>query len=489
MNLSKSKYCNGIQCKKMLWLDKYKSDVKEDVDNSAIMDNGNDVHEVARKLFGDDINIQFNDNLNVMIEDTKEALKCDKAVITEASFAYKNNFCSVDILVKDGNFYDIYEVKSSTHLKDVFKTDLSYQVYVLTKLGYNVRKSFVVIINSNYEYHDHLELDKLFIKIDLTEEMIDKQKYIEDNIKGINDYVDDSKEKKSVISINCFEPYKCPYFKYCTRNIESPNVFDIRSLSNKKKIELYNSGFKNYKELLKSNINDKYKMQIEYDLNNKQDYIDKNKIKEFLDTLSYPLYFLDFETFQMSIPKYEGVKPYMQVPFQYSLHYYDKNGVLKHKEFLGDSNTDPRRSLAERLVKDIKKNTCILAYNMSFEKNVIKNLASLYPDLKADLDNIYNNIKDLMIPFKNRYYYNKDMQGSYSIKYVLPALFKDDPTLDYHNLDLVHNGSEAMNIFADLSSYSIDEQKKIRKSLLEYCCLDTYAMVKIYDYLNDIVKE
>ena len=230
MNLSKSKYCNGIQCKKMLWLDKYKSNVKEDIDNSAIMDNGNDVHEVARKLFGDDINIKFNENLNVMIEDTKEALKNDKAIITEASFAYKSNFCSVDILVKDGNDYDIYEVKSSTHLKDVFKTDLSYQVYVLTKLGYNVRRSSVVIINSSYEYHDHLELDKLFTKIDLTEEMIDKQKYIEDNIKSINDYVDDSDEKESVISINCFEPYKCPYFKYCTRNIESPNVFDIRSL-------------------------------------------------------------------------------------------------------------------------------------------------------------------------------------------------------------------------------------------------------------------
>lgn len=489
MNLSKSKYCNGIQCKKMLWLDKYKCDVKEDIDNSAIMDNGNDVHEVARKLFGDDINIKFNKNLNVMIEDTKEALKYDKVVITEASFAYKNNFCSVDILVKDGNDYDIYEVKSSTHLKEVFKTDLSYQVYVLTKLGYNVRRSSVVIINSSYEYHDHVELDKLFTKIDLTEEMIDKQKYIEDNIKSINDYVDDCDEKESVISINCFEPYKCPYFKYCTRNIDNPNVFDIRSLSNKKKIELYNSGLKSYKDLLKSNINDKYKMQIDFELNNKEDYIDKEKIKEFLNTLSYPLYFLDFETFQMSIPKYEGVRPYMQVPFQYSLHYYDKNGVLKHKEFLGDSNIDPRRSLAERLVKDIKKDTCVLAYNMSFEKNVIKNLASLYPDLKADLDNIYNNIKDLMIPFKNRYYYNKDMQGSYSIKYVLPALFKDDPSLDYHNLDIVHNGSEAMNIFANLSSYSTDEQKKIRKSLLEYCCLDTYAMVKIYDYLNDIVKE
>ena len=112
MKLSKSKYCNGIQCKKMLWLDKYKKKYKEDLGNDSVLDNGNEVHEIARKLFGKDINIEFNDNLNEMIKDTKIALNNKTAIITEASFVYQDNFCSVDILKKNNDEYEMYEVKS-----------------------------------------------------------------------------------------------------------------------------------------------------------------------------------------------------------------------------------------------------------------------------------------------------------------------------------------------------------------------------------------
>ena len=488
MKLSKSKYCNGIQCKKMLWLDKYRSNYKEEIDNSRVLDNGNDVHEVARKLFGEDINIKFNENLNNMIIDTKKTLKNDKCVITEASFVYKDNFCSVDILKKDGNNYEMFEVKSSTHLKDIFINDLSYQYYVLTKLGYNVVKAYVVILDSSYIRNGNLELDKLFKKIDCTDKVIELQGIVQNNIDDINKYMNKVDEPNDDIGNYCFEPYKCPFFNYCTRYIEKPNVFDIRLMSNNKKIELYKKNMYSYKDLLNENIHDKYKQQIEFELYNKKEYINKKKIKDFLDKLSYPIYFLDFETFQMSIPKYDGVKPYMQIPFQYSLHYYEMSGKLNHKEFLAEADVDPRRKLAEQLVKDIPNDTCVLAYNMSFEKTVIKNLATLYPDLSDSLMNIYNNIRDLMIPFKNRDYYTKDMHGSYSIKYVLPALFTNDPNLDYHNLDLVHNGSEAMDIYAHLGEYSKEEQLKIRDSLLKYCYLDTYAMVKIYDKLKEVVN-
>ena len=191
----------------------------------------------------------------------------------------------------------------------------------------------------------------------------------------------------------------------------------------------------------------------------------------------------------MAIPEYDGISPYDQVPFQYSLHYYEKEGAeLKHKEFLAPASVDPRRKLAESLVKDIPKDVCVLAYNMSFEKNVIKKLANLYPDLNSHLMNIHSNINDLMIPFKNRDYYTKDMHGSYSIKYVLPALFPNDPDLDYQKLDLIHNGSEAMDSYANLSKMSKEVQKKVRNNLLKYCYLDTYAMVKIYDKLKEAIK-
>ena len=132
-------------------------------------------------------------------------------------------------------------------------------------------------------------------------------------------------------------------------------------------------------------------------------------------------------------------------------------------------------------------NVCTLAYNMSFEKTVIKNLATLYPDLKDHLMNIHDNMKDLMIPFKNRDYYTKEMHGSFSIKYVLPALFPNDPSLDYHNLDLIHNGSEAMNEFANMGKLKKEDQEYLRERLLRYCELDTYAMVKIWEKLKEIV--
>ena len=180
----------------------------------------------------------------------------------------------------------------------------------------------------------------------------------------------------------------------------------------------------------------------------------------------------------------------MQIPFQYSLHYIEKeNGKLEHKEFLAEALKDPRRALAEQLVQDIPRDVTVLAYNMSFEKTVIKQLAYLFSDLSDHLMNIHDHICDLMIPFFKRSYYTKEMQGSYSIKYVLPALFPNDPSLDYHHLELIHNGSEAMNAFARLGELSLEEQQQVRKNLLIYCQLDTYAMVKIWEVLKDIVLE
>lgn len=207
-----------------------------------------------------------------------------------------------------------------------------------------------------------------------------------------------------------------------------------------------------------------------------------------MKNLYYSLYFLDFETFQQPIPKYDGIRPYMQIPFQYSLHYIEnENEELKHKEFLAEVGIDPRRKLAEKLVNYIPRNACVLAYNMQFEKMVIKNLAELYEDLREDLLIIHNNIKDLMIPFVDRMYYCKEMQGSYSIKYVLPALFLDNPELGYHNLPLVHNGGEAMSVFATLDQKTKEEQEEIRQGLFVYCKLDTYAMVKIWEKLNEVI--
>ncbi len=139
-------------------------------------------------------------------------------------------------------------------------------------------------------------------------------------------------------------------------------------------------------------------------------------------------------------------------------------------------------------MQDIPKGACSLAYNMSFEKTVIRWLAEMYPDLADRLMDIHDNLHDLMVPFREQSYYSTAMQGSYSIKYVLPALYPDDPELDYHNLDGVHNGGEASAAFAEMSSYPPEKRELLRASLLKYCELDTYAMVKVLRRLREAVR-
>lgn len=485
-NISKSLYCNYVQCKKMIWLNKYKKEEYVETKNDSVMENGNEVGDLARSYFGNYSLVKYNDVLIKMIMETKEYLKQKKKIICEASFKFDNLFSSIDILKVDDDGVSIYEVKSSTEVKDIYKDDASFQAYILRKLGYKVKSVNIMYLNSDYVLKDKLDLTKLFNIENITDLSIKKEKEIEENVNEINAILDSEEEVNEDIDVHCFKPYDCPFFKYCSRHLKENNVFEVRGLNINKKIELYKKGIIDYKDLLNEKLNKNYLEQIDFRINNREPKINKEKIKEFLETLKFPIYFLDFETYQDAIPKYEGQRVYGKVPFQYSLHYYDKDNNLKHKEFLSKEDIDPRRSLAEQLVKDIPKDVCVLAYNMSFEKTVIKNLAELYNDLSEDLLKINENIKDLMVPFKNRDYYVKEMDGSYSIKYVLPALFKDEPSLNYHNLDLVHNGSEAMDTFKKLGSYSKEEREKVRESLLKYCELDTYAMVKIYERLKEI---
>ncbi|EGH4926774.1 DUF2779 domain-containing protein, partial [Campylobacter jejuni] len=234
-----------------------------------------------------------------------------------------------------------------------------------------------------------------------------------------------------------------------------------------------------------SNFNENQQIQIKASLN-KEIYINKDNIKKFLDTLNYPIYHLDFETFMQAVPEFKGIKPYMQIPFQYSLHI-DHKDKLEHKEFLSECGVDPRYELAKKLINNIPKDVCVLAYNASFEKGVIRNLAITYPELSEYLLNIEKNIKDLMLPFQNKDYYHYKMQGSYSIKKVLPALIPDMEKA-YKDLELIHNGNEAMQSFELMQNMDQNTQVKYRKALLEYCKLDTLAMVKILKHLEEITK-
>lgn len=496
-NFSKSKYCGLWQCPKIAWLRKYKPE-EITVDGSVLarMEAGNIVGDLAMGLFGDFVEVTAYDgekiDLSKMIENTKTEMAKGTAVICEASFDFNGLYCAVDILKKEGDGWAIYEVKSSTHEdKQVYPADVAYQKYVLESCGVNVTGTYLVCINNEYVFDGTLDIHQLFKIADISEGVFFESANIKTNLNVAELILKSEYEPPIDLSTACNNPYRCNFWKYCSKHIPSPSVFDLYKLPFKKKIDYYKKGIFRYEDLINDSkiTNEKQIRQMSFHLKEQGTHIDKAGISEFLDTLSYPIYFLDFETIQPVIPEFIGTKPYAQIPFQYSLHYIEKEGgELKHKEFLAESGTDPRRALAERLCEDIPLNVCVTAYNKGFECTRIKELAETFPDLADHLLNIASNIKDLLVPFQSGYYYNKAMGGSFSIKSVLPAIFPDDPELNYKNLEQIHNGGEAMSIFPKIKDMPKEEQETTRKNLLKYCELDTYAMVKVWEELKRVVE-
>jgi len=493
-SLSKSLYIRGLQCLKSLWLKKYKSEIltPPDEQSLAIFTIGDEVGKLAYHLFPNGKKVSFKGTtFDEKIALTKQWIDKGIDTIYEATFKFDGILVMVDILhINDDGSVEIYEVKSSTEVKEVHLHDVSIQYYVLSGLSYNIVQASVIHIDNSYVRGDELEIEKLFSIVDVIDEVKILQPEIPDHLKMFQNILSDKKNEPDVdIGKQCDDPYECDAKDYCWRHVPEYSIFDISRLTKDKKFSLYDEGILTFEQI--EDIEDfstAQQIQIVSELEQKV-MMDTELIREFLDGLKRPLYYLDFETFQQAIPEWKGVKPYMQIPFQYSLHIEYENGELEHKEFLAKEGADPRYTLAKRLVNDIPDDVMVIAYNMGFEKGVIKKLAETYPEFSEHLMQIHQNMVDLMVPFQKKAYYVPSMRGSYSIKYVLPALVPEMAQA-YTELEDVHNGGEAMLVYAKLATIDDkDEIERQRESLLRYCELDTLAMVKILEKLREIVTK
>ena len=395
MALSKSLYIRGLQCEKSLWLKKKRPEVLQAPDDSAqaVFDTGTSVGELACELFSGGERIEYTSDFNAQMAKTKELVERGTKVIYEATFCFDGILVMVDILriCEDGLI--INEVKSSTSVKEVYIDDASIQYYVISSLGYKVSGVNIIHIDSSYVRGEKLELEKLFHIEDVTEQIVQKQAQIPQILNKFDEILSKDAEPDIDIGPHCSDPYHCDAWEYCwceQRGIPEYSVFNISRLRSDKKFELYKSGvvkFEDIKDLDKFNASQQ--IQIRSELSQEQ-IIDKEAIKEFLDTLSYPLYHLDFETFQQVVPEFVGLSPYEQIPFQFSIHKDDGKGNLEHFEFLAEVGADPRYELALNLIKFIPQDACVLAYNMGFEKGVIRRLATNYPQISSELMAIHD---------------------------------------------------------------------------------------------------
>lgn len=495
MYFSKSKYTEFLGCERHCWLKKHKPEVAQP---SAMLINlfnrGHAVGEVAKGLFGpyEDVTAEGEDgklDLPVMLDRTAELIVQGADVICEAAFSYNGLYCAVDILKRVNDGYAIYEVKSSSHIRDYHYDDAAYQTYVLCKCGVNVKGAHIVTLNSDYVRRGELELRKLFIidgGADISGIISARASAVENNLARAERLLEQADEPAATLCRDCSG---CDCMGYCFSDVPKPSVLDLYNMRGK--WDLFDKGVRSLDDVLMSNVRLTaiQRMQIDHALNECGTYVNKEGISAFLNTLWYPLYFLDFETMSPPIPMFDGDTPTTQIPFQYSLHYMtEEGGKVEHKEFLAETGTDPRRALAERLCDDIPENACVLAYHASTEGGIIRELARRFPDLSDRLIGITSGIRDLLPVFQKGNYYNRAMGGSFSIKSVLPAVFPEDAAADYHNLDGVSNGIEAMDVFPRLKDMPPDEQLATREALLRYCELDTFAMVRLLKELYRVVN-
>jgi len=482
---TKSDYLRFKQCPKSFWLHKQNISVDKSPSSDNILDKGNDVTTVARELFPGGVLVSYDDVLK-MVDKTEKLINSGYKTLYEAAFLHENAVVVCDILHYDGSHWNIYEAKSSTSVKERHLDDLAFQQYVVNENLENV-SCFIVHINSDYIRGGTLDVRGLFHFCHMDDEVLKRLPAILPELNQMKKILANKIPSQSIgIQCNKYgrEDFPCFAKSHCWSAIPDYSVFNLSRIG-KKAFDMMENGM-----IVLDDIPDDFKLsesqKFQVESYKKNIHIfDKEKVHDFLDGFQYPLYFIDFETFQQHIPLFKGIKPYEQIPFQYSLHIKrTENSSPEHLEFLAMEGSDPRRDFAESLCEDIPMGAISIAYNMSFEKMVIRNLAETFHDLREHLMDIHDGMMDLMVPFQKKWVYNNEMKGKYSIKYVLPALFPGNEHLDYKKLN-IQNGTMAMEAFENLHRLHPSEVEQVRSDLLQYCKLDTLAMVKIWDYLNE----
>lgn len=488
--LSKSTFIRGCSCKKSLWLHKHRPELKDEMSEAQeqIFEQGINVGLLARKLFpdGTDVTPETPFEYQKSVYQTSQLINQGTTTIYEAAFQHNEVMVAVDILdYRDGKWF-VYEVKSSASVKEPYIMDAALQYHVITNSGLPVEDFFIVHINNKYIRKGMLRLDQLFKKESVLKKILPLQKDIGIKIEELKTMCACDEMPEQEIGAHCVSPYLCDFYGHCWKDIPEDSVFELGGKGGMDRaLELYRMGIIDLASVPADyKLGTAQRMHVDVHISG-EPVINKTAVKNFLDQLKYPLYFLDFETYQSPVPEFDGHFAYQQLPFQFSLHVQRSQGSeLEHYAHVSDPALDPCEGFIKRLLEVMGEEGSVITYNKSFESGVLDHLQRLYPDCIDQVKKIQSRMVDLMVPFRSRHVYLKEMKGSHSIKNVLPAMV---PGMSYDHL-AISDGRTASRAFVALKSeMDASRAETLRAQLLEYCELDTLAMVRLVDRLYDFL--
>jgi hypothetical protein len=484
--LSQSLFMRGLQCHKALWLHVNQPELAAAPDEGLLarFEEGVAVGKIAHQLFPKGRNIrQEVSTFPHQLWLTKQLMAYDVPALYESAFHFDGVTVFPDILRRDRDGWSLYAVKSQVDVYPGTIRDVALQYYVLHGCGVALKRVYVVHIHSGYVRGDHLDLSRLFTQVDVTKEVLEKQRSIEDHLRSMRASLRQVSSPHVGIGGHCYKPGECDFKSHCWE--DSPDsIFAISGLNKSEKFRLFSQGIKQMKELpphyeLTLGQKNQVRAHLTQDV-----YVDFVRLKQFLGTLHYPLCFLDFESAQSAIPLFKGSKPFEQTPFQFSLHIQlAPDEPLQYVSFLHETEEDPRFYVAKALCEALPKKACIVTYNHHLESQTLMDFGERFPEFKSVLMDHCKHIRDLMDPFEKGWVYSPAMRGRFSIKAILPALV---PDLSYDHL-VIKNGETAARSFYKLLRIQDEERHLLRQALEAYGKMDTLAMVRILDVLRGYV--
>lgn len=479
--LSKSRLLSARQCLKKLYLEIHRPELKVISTNTeAAFEIGNRVGKVAQQIYGTEeaIFIPYEGGLSNALNKTARLVKAGpKFPIFEATFQYDGVLVRIDALIPHESGWRIVEVKASTSVKEEYPFDCAVQSWVFQNMGYDLKGIALAHIDNSFNYEGANNYQGLLIEKNMADEVEDLLPIVPQRVKEARSNMA-GEEPDIAVGQHCFEPYECPFVSYCwPSGIDYP----VQGLAgNKAKLAKFIlEGYRDIRDVPASRLSEKQQWIQKVTISGKPELLPGTR--KFVADLNYPRYYLDFETIMPPVPIWKGTRPYEVLPFQWSCHYEAAPGKIEHTEFLDFSGEPPMQRLAESLIRALGKQGPILMYSQ-YEKRVINGLIKRFPDLKPSLDAIIDRLVDLASVMRQNYYH-PSMQGSWSLKAVLPTIFSN---MKYSKLEGIQTGTEASKGYLEAIDQETSAEKKaeIKKQLLRYCKFDTEAMVKLIQFLE-----
>jgi predicted RecB family nuclease len=487
LRISKSKFVAGVQCLKRLYLQVHLPELAGELDEKrkAVIKQGHQVGLVAHTAFPGGVLVEAGHaELAKAITATHELItKCEAPAIFEATFQHKGVLVRTDVLQRSGRSgHRLIEVKSATDIKPHYNYDIAIQCHVLAGAEVEVERASLMHLNRDYVY-DGKEYDasRLFVIADVKQKDAVSEIEISDRLNEQFRILNKPKAPDIKPGKQCKEPYVCEFYDHCNPELARDHVSLLPRINANKVEKLTVAGITSINQIPVTFPLSEIQLRAVECVKSGKPFVSKELAGE-LDSLKYPLCFMDFETALPALPLFTKMRPYDHIPFQWSVHRRENpGGPLNHFEFLAENDPDPRLPFLESLCKAVAGAGNIVVYYQGFESSRLEDLARWLPAYKSDISAIRRKLWDLLVAVRS-HVYHPAFAGSFSLKSVLPAFV---PEMTYETLEIAEGTAAGLAWALLIDQATLPAAKsRARRALLEYCAQDTLALAKLLEVLG-----